>query len=146
MDNRSITEFADSVLEIMPAIMKEFLKSQAGGFHKMKITLPQFAIMEMLEREKEAKMTDLAKAMGVTTSAMTGVVDRLVRDGYARRSHDLEDRRIIHIKLTPKGTRTVHTAIDDRKKATIKMFGMISQEEREKYLSILRHIKEQLNG
>jgi len=142
MANISITEFADRVSEIMPAIMKEFLKSQAGGFHKMKITLPQFAIMDILDREKESNMTDLAKAMSVTTSAMTGVVDRLVRDGYVSRSHDLEDRRIVRIKLTAKGTKTVHAAIEDRKKATIKMFGVISQEEREKYLSILEHIKE----
>lgn len=146
MGNISITEFADRVSEIMPAILKEFLKSQAGGFHKLKITLPQLAIMTILEREKEANMTDLAKAMEVTTSAMTGVVDRLVRDGYVSRSHDTKDRRIIHIKLTAKGTKIAHTAIEDRKKATIKMFSMISQEEREKYLSILEHIKEHLNG
>ncbi|MEI6863115.1 MAG: MarR family transcriptional regulator [Candidatus Omnitrophota bacterium] len=146
MANISITEFADRVSEIMPAIMKEFLKSQAGGFHKMKITLPQFAIMDILDREKESNMTDLAKAMSVTTSAMTGVVDRLVRDGYVSRLHDLKDRRIIHIKLTAKGTKTVHSAIEDRKRATIKMFGVITQEEREKYLSILEHIKEHLNG
>ncbi|MCX5680159.1 MAG: MarR family transcriptional regulator, partial [Candidatus Omnitrophica bacterium] len=132
--------------EIMPAIMKEFLRSQAGDFHKMKITLPQLAIMNILEREKEANMTDLAKAMNVTTSAMTGVVDRLVRDGYANRSRDLNDRRIVFIKLTTKGMKTVRTAIDDRKRVTIKMFAMISQEEREKYLSILEHIKEHLNG
>ena len=145
MANISITEFADRVSEIMPAIMKEFLKSQAGGFHKMKITLPQFAIMDILDREKESNMTDLAKAMSVTTSAMTGVVDRLVRDGYVSRLHDLKDRRIIHIKPA-KGTKTVHSAIEDRKRATIKMFGVITQEEREKYLSILEHIKEHLNG
>jgi len=146
MGNISITEFADRVSEIMPAILKEFLKSQAGGFHKLKITLPQLAIMTILEREKEANMTDLANAMEVTTSAMTGVVDRLVRDGYVSRSHDTKDRRIIHIKLTTKGAKVAHTAIEDRKKATIKMFSMISQEEREKYLSILEHIKEHLNG
>lgn len=145
MGNISITEFADRVSEIMPAIMKEFIKSQAGGFHKLKITLPQLAIMTILEREEEANMTDLAKAMDVTTSAMTGVVDRLVRDGYVNRSHDTKDRRIIRIKLTAKGLKTVRTAIDDRKKATIKIFGVISQEERDKYLSILEHIREHLN-
>jgi len=146
MANISITEFADRVSEMMPVIMKEFLKSQAGGFHKLKITLPQLAIMTILEREREANMTDLAKAMNVTTSAMTGVVDRLVRDGYVSRMHDSKDRRIVCIKLTAKGIKTTHTAIEDRKKATIKMFSMISQEERESYLSILNHIREHLNG
>lgn len=141
MANISITEFADRVSEIMPAIMKEFLRSQAGDFHKMKITLPQLAIMNILERAREANMTDLAKAMNVTTSAMTGVVERLVRDGYVDRSRDTKDRRIVHIKLTAKGLKTIRAAIEDRKRVTIKMFGMISQEEREKYLEILEHIK-----
>ena len=90
-------------------------------------------------------MTDLAKAVNVTTSAMTGVIDRLVRDGYVSRTRDSEDRRIVHIKLTVKGTNTVRSAIEDRKQATMKMFGMISQEEREKYLEILEHIKEHLS-
>jgi DNA-binding MarR family transcriptional regulator len=141
MSNISITEFADRVSEIMPAIMKEFLRSQSGGFYKIKITLPQLAIMNILERVKDANMTNLAKAMNVTTSAMTGVVDRLVRDGYVARVRDAEDRRIVHIKLTAKGLKTIRAAIEDRKRATIKMFGVISQEEREKYLEILEHIK-----
>jgi len=141
MSNISITEFADRVSEIMPAIMKEFLRNQTGDFNKMKITLPQLAIMGMLERVKDANMTDLAKAMNVTTSAMTGVVDRLVRDGYVARTRDGEDRRIVHIKLTAKGLKSIRAAIEDRKRVTIKMFGVISQEEREKYLEILEHIK-----
>jgi len=141
MLNISITEFADRVSEIMPAIMKEFLRSQSGDFHKVKITLPQLAIMGVLERVKDANMTDLASAMNVTTSAMTGVVDRLVRDGYVARTRDSEDRRIVHIKLTAKGLKTIRAEIESRKRVTIKMFGMISQEEREKYLEILEHIK-----
>ena len=114
MSNISITEFADRVSEMMPAIMKEFLKSQTNNFHKVKITLPQMAIMGMLERVKDANMTDLAKAMGVTTSAMTGVVDRLVRDGYVARTRDSEDRRIVHIKLTAKGLKTIRAESESR--------------------------------
>ncbi|MET0559738.1 MAG: MarR family transcriptional regulator [Solirubrobacterales bacterium] len=43
----------------------------------------------------------LAAAVGVTTGAVTGVVDRLERAGYARRVPDPEDRRRVMIEVTP---------------------------------------------
>jgi DNA-binding MarR family transcriptional regulator len=33
----------------------------------------------------------------------TGIVNRLVRDGYVRRASALEDRRQVMVELTPKG-------------------------------------------
>ena len=44
-------------------------------------------------------MTDLARFMTVSAAAMTGIMDRLVRDGYAARGYDTKDRRIIKAKL-----------------------------------------------
>jgi len=43
----------------------------------------------------------LAAAVGVTTGAVTGVVDRLERAGFARRVADPEDRRRVKIEVTP---------------------------------------------
>lgn len=43
----------------------------------------------------------LASEVGVTTGAITGVVDRLERAGYARRAPDPSDRRRVKIEVTP---------------------------------------------
>ena len=43
----------------------------------------------------------LAAVVGVTTGAVTGVVDRLERAGFARRVADHEDRRRVKIEVTP---------------------------------------------
>ena len=45
---------------------------------------------------------ELAAAAGLTTGAVTGVVDRLERAGYARRVPDPEDRRRVKLEVTPK--------------------------------------------
>jgi DNA-binding MarR family transcriptional regulator len=42
----------------------------------------------------------LAEATGLTTGAITGVVDRLERAGYARREHDRADRRKVLVRAT----------------------------------------------
>jgi DNA-binding MarR family transcriptional regulator len=44
----------------------------------------------------------LAAETGLTTGAVTGVIDRLERAGYARRVPDKEDRRRVKVEVTPK--------------------------------------------
>src|SRR3970282_2188597 len=49
-------------------------------------------------------MTELAKECGLVMSSMTGVVDRLVDRGYAKRTRDdEEDRRKVFVELDRKG-------------------------------------------
>ena len=140
----SLSEFADKLNEIMPAISKEFLKHQTEEFYKVKVTLPQLVILDLLEREGESKMTDLANFTNVTTAAMTGIIDRLVRDGYVERAHDTRDRRIVNIKLTSKGTKLIGQINLQRRHSIINIFGKISQQDRDDYLRILTRIWEYL--
>jgi DNA-binding MarR family transcriptional regulator len=43
----------------------------------------------------------LAEATGLTTGAITGVIDRLERAGYARRDRDTQDRRKVMVRALP---------------------------------------------
>jgi DNA-binding MarR family transcriptional regulator len=43
----------------------------------------------------------LAELSGLTTAAVTAILDRLERAGYARRVRDQEDRRQVIVELTP---------------------------------------------
>jgi DNA-binding MarR family transcriptional regulator len=45
---------------------------------------------------------ELAAESGLTTGAVTGVIDRLERAGFARRVPDPEDRRRVKVEVTPK--------------------------------------------
>ena len=44
---------------------------------------------------------ELATASGLTTGAVTGVIDRLERAGFARRVADPDDRRRVMVEVTP---------------------------------------------
>jgi DNA-binding MarR family transcriptional regulator len=133
--------FADKVNELMPAMFKEFTKRLTKELHKNEITLPQFFILEFLAREGESKMTELAHSMNVSTAAMTGIVDRLVRDSYAERIFDPNDRRTIKVKLTNGGTSVVKKICERKQQMIVKVFGRISEADREQYLRVLNQIK-----
>lgn len=144
MSSLSLSEFSEKVSMLMPVIAREFVKLQSAEYLKTKITMPQFIVLEILHHRGESKMTDLAGALDVTTAAMTGIVDRLVRDKYVSRGEDAEDRRIVNIILTPKGQKTVKTMTEARKRITMKLFGNISNQEREQYLNILTRVHDEL--
>jgi DNA-binding MarR family transcriptional regulator len=52
-------------------------------------------------------MSDIAKKMGHSTAAATGLVDRLEKLGYVERVHAAEDRRKIMVRITQRGVELV---------------------------------------
>lgn len=142
MSQISLSEFADKMSEVIPLISKDFLRQQSSEFYKVKVTLPQIIILNFLHTQGETKMSDMARTMEVTTAAMTGIVDRLVRESYVTRVYDPSDRRIIKIRLTSKGKILVERINQQRQQMIIKIFGKISAVERQDYLRILMHIRD----
>lgn len=144
MTELSLAQFADAVSEIMPVIAREFFKREKSGFVKLNMTMPQFLVLVFLNKRGKASMSDMASGLGVTTAAMTGIVDRLVRDGFISREHDRDDRRVVNIELTSKGSKMVKAMIEKRKQMIASIFGALTQEERNQYLGILMRIRDGL--
>lgn len=141
----SLFKFSDELDAIMPVIMKEFFRQKIDELCKGKITPPQFFILRHLERQEQATMTELALFMGVTTAAMTGFVERLVKEEYCLREYDSHDRRLVRIKLTSKGRELTGKINQHRRRATMRIFSKVSASDRMDYLRILSQIKEALD-
>lgn len=137
-----LMDFADRMNEIMPEIIKEFARRQADELCKGKVTLQQFLVLGLLKKEQESKMKRLAQFMRVSEAAMTGIVERLVRDNYVVRVYETKDRRIIKIRLSQRGKELVKKINAQRRRMIIKIFGKISERERLDYLRILMHIRD----
>ncbi len=144
MSDLTLSDFAEKIEDVMPTVMKGFAKMQTNELFKGKITLPQFFVLNHLDKHGGSKMNELAKVMDVTTAAATGIVDRLVRYGYIVRSYDPKDRRVINISLIQKGSDMVRRIGRQRRDVTREVFGKISKEERENYLAIMLHIRDVL--
>lgn len=140
----STQEFADEMNEVMPVILKRFIRMQAKELNKGQITPPQILILEFLHSKGSSKMTDIARFMGTSTAAATGIVDRLVRSDYVMRSFEENDRRIVKIKISAKGLELAKKISLNRRKMLINIFGRISEQDRFDYLRILKKIKDNL--
>tara|TARA_B110000503_G_C6898691_1_gene309795 strand:+ start:141 stop:596 length:456 start_codon:yes stop_codon:yes gene_type:complete len=70
--------------------------------HEYNLTRSQWSVLVLLSRENGAQQKRLADIIGVTAITMTGLVDRLERDGWVERRQDLQDRRAKQVFLTNK--------------------------------------------
>ena len=144
MPDLTLSDFAEKIEDVVPTVMRGFAKMQTNELFKGKITLPQFFVLNHLDKHGESKMNELAKVVDATTAAATGIVDRIVRYGYIVRAYDPKDRRVINIRLTQKGSDLVKRIGRQRRDVTREVFGKISKEERENYLAIMLHIRDVL--
>jgi DNA-binding MarR family transcriptional regulator len=72
---------------------------------------------------------ELADAAGLTTGAITGVIDRLERAGFAKRQRDKEDRRKVLVVLTPAVERRIMPLYEPIARSAVTTFAAYSDEE-----------------
>lgn len=68
-------------------------------------TPSQLHTLLWLGKDGPLTMGEIARRLGVTEKTVTGIVDRLERDGWVRRERAAADRRVIHVRLTARGER-----------------------------------------
>lgn len=94
------------------------------------LTGPQFAVLRLLQAEPQGRTaSELAQRLGVSTSAMTGMVDRLVRPGLVERRRDEDDRRVVWVRLTESGKQAVSEAQRRRRARVREVFGRLGEPE-----------------
>jgi DNA-binding MarR family transcriptional regulator len=69
--------------------------------HAMGINRTDGRCLDIIDREGPVTAGRLAAASGLTTAAVTAVIDRLAKAGYARRRDDPSDRRRVLVAITP---------------------------------------------
>jgi DNA-binding MarR family transcriptional regulator len=68
------------------------------------MSLTAVATLRTLEMSGPCRLSELAIGQGVTQPAMTQLVTRLERDGYARRGGSPDDARVVLVSLTAAGS------------------------------------------
>ena len=71
--------------------------------HEVGLTWPQLATLRAAERLGVCSIGALARAVQVGQATLTGIVQRLERVGYVKRSPHEQDGRSLNITITPTG-------------------------------------------
>jgi DNA-binding MarR family transcriptional regulator len=72
---------------------------------------------------------ELAEAIGITTGAITGVIDRLERAGFARRDRHGSDRRKVLVRALPAVDRRIGPLFQPMERGAMSVLSQFSDKE-----------------
>ena len=142
MNENNFRKYINKFEEIMPGFHKIVQSPDPDWASEIDLTVSQCMVLKNLAQNDNCKMSDLSSALFVTLANMTSMADRMERDGYLKRVADPEDRRIVRIKMTPKGKNVVKKMQEQRLQSLTSALSRITDEEKEKLLKIMSKIAE----
>ena len=129
-----------SLASIIMVMQRRFMTSLMGELSRGQVSFPQFFLLGHLGAQGPLGMSGIADLMGHSTPAATGLVQRLEKLGYVRRSHDKKDRRKVAVTATPKGARLVEGIRQEIIANLEKVMGQLDPAEQRAWLDIYRKI------
>jgi DNA-binding MarR family transcriptional regulator len=85
--------------------------------------------LDFLNLEGRATAGRLAEVTGLTTGAITGVIDRLEKAGYVRRERDDNDRRKVFIAIVPENLARIGKLYENMQHAMLKNWSSYTDDE-----------------
>jgi DNA-binding MarR family transcriptional regulator len=95
----------DEILEAVIYLYTESRRITKDLARRADLTGPQLTVVKMLETVGDLSLSDLSDRIRAQNSTVTGIIDRMEREGLVVRARSTEDKRVVHIKLTEKGGR-----------------------------------------
>ena len=108
------------------------------------ISLAQFDYLAQLHRSGEADvaMSELGRRLMVTSGNVTGLTDRLERQGWVRRERAAHDRRTQYVRLTPDGRARLETIAAEHRQWVQELTGGLDADARRVLFTLLGQLKQ----
>ena len=108
-------------------------------------TLPRFDVLAQLDRTRAPmSMGELSRRLMVTNGNVTGLIDRLAREGLVARKASDEDRRRQMVELTDEGRRQFEAMADDHRIWLADMTDGLERAEMAELFALLGRLKESI--
>jgi DNA-binding MarR family transcriptional regulator len=127
---------AELLAEVRASQVRTDVMDQAAADH-LGINRTDYRALDVLDQKGRLTAGELAREMHLTTGAVTSVLDRLERAGYARRVRDPDDRRRVLVEISPEVARAGEQ-IYGRPEDAFETFATYTEAELEVLLRFMR--------
>ena len=131
---------AGRLADIFTIMQRSFVLTISKELGRGNVSFPQYFLLGFLSQQGELTMTEIARQMGHTTAAATGLVDRLEKLGHIKRATGRDDRRKVLVTITPSGSRIVREVRDDMVGNILKLMECLEPQEQRSWIQIYEKI------
>jgi DNA-binding MarR family transcriptional regulator len=136
----------DSILEAIVYLYTESRRVTKEVARRAELTGPQLTVLKMLEGVGDLSLSELSERIRAQNSTVTGIIDRMEREGLVVRARSAEDRRVVHIRLTDKGAKIAHEIPVEPMEIFRSALGCLSADETRDLLKILTKIAQRVQS
>ncbi|WP_426445857.1 MarR family winged helix-turn-helix transcriptional regulator [Paenibacillus sp. S-38] len=109
---------------------------------KLGLNVTDHKCLDFLNRTGPVTAGQLAQVTGLTTGAVTSVIDRLEQAGYVTRDKDPLDRRRVVVKPAPEGSAPISPMFQSVMDSTLKIISQYTEQELHLILDFIRKCNE----
>lgn len=102
------------------------------------VTPVQYAALQAVANQPGIDQRSLAGAVGLDTSTVAGVIDRLEARGLLARSLSPDDRRVRLLALTPEGEALLAQVLPAMRRAQDRILAPLNKADRATFMRLLR--------
>jgi DNA-binding MarR family transcriptional regulator len=117
------------IIELRRQVNRVLRERTLDSWVKLSLTIPQLKSLFYISRHGKVNLSGLASGIRVTPANVTGIVDRLARQGLLTRIPDPNDRRITWLRVTAKGEALLANLREGRASEMHKILDKLTEEE-----------------
>jgi DNA-binding MarR family transcriptional regulator len=140
-DTRKEMLFKDCVCFLIGRVSRRLNKITKESIMPYKLTTSQFFLLIALYEENGILISKLAEKVALDKATLTGIIDRLERDGFVERRDDPKDRRAIRVYLTPKAESLREELLEIYHRNNSRFLSVLSEEEREVFERVVQKLE-----
>lgn len=141
-DNAELYENVDRLCLILPQIIKRFHTFPSRPHRTPSVSIPQLRMLFLLETEGDLTMGELARRSSVAMPTATSSINALVGGRYAARRRSRDDRRVVLVSLTAKGTKVLEAFREERRHRLAAIFSNLSAADQLRFVEAFEVILE----
>lgn len=122
--------------------MKRTLEARLAEYN---ITATQYIVLEVLADQDGISLSRMGNRLYFDNPTITGIIDRMERDGLVERRRIADDRRVINIFLTQKGRDILRRIGEVAREVNDEATSDLSEKEKADFIHILNSIWKKMN-
>ena len=139
----TLHDFEEKIMEVKDFYIEFFKKTlvmdgRKSGFD---FTLSEIKALAAFRGDRDYTMGELSKNAQVAMPSMTEMIDKLEKQEIAERYRDVNDRRVVKVRLTSKGRKLRKEFMLRRLREMKEIFGKLSKQELDDLIASLRRAR-----
>lgn len=134
MDKEKLVE---NILNFLPSMFKRLMKAQPP----FEMPKQQMGLLCHISKENKRPMSYYSEKMMVPKSNLTGISDKLIKEGLIERAFDPNDRRVIILALTKKGEEYINKNMKRVKGEMLEKLDSLNDEDIKRLNELIEEMK-----